>query len=58
MSPQRPKFNRGICKELEAQVRDFVITEQNIYIVTGPILPKTKTVTVGSNKVTVPTHCY
>ena len=58
MSPQKPKFNRGVWKDLEAQVRDFAITEQDVYIVTGPILPKTKTVTIGSNKVTVPTHYY
>lgn len=58
MSPQRPKFNRGVWKDLEAQVRDFAITEQDVYIVTGPVLPKTKIVTIGSNKVTVPTHYY
>ena len=58
MSPQRPKFNRGVWKDLEAQVRDFAITERDVYIVTGPILPKTKTVTIGGNKVTVPTHYY
>ena len=27
-------------------------------MVTGPILPKKKTVTIGANKVTVPTHYY
>ena len=27
MSPQRPAFNRGIWKDLEAQVRDFAISE-------------------------------
>ena len=58
MSPQRPNFNRGVWKDLEAQVRDFAISEQDVYIVTGPILPKTKTVTIGRNKVTVPTHYY
>ena len=58
MSPQRPKFNRGVWKDLEAQVRDFAISEHDIYVVTGPILPKTKTITIGSNKVTVPTHYY
>ena len=58
MSPQKPAFNRGIWKDLEAQVRDFAITEHDVYIVTGPILPKTKTVTIGGNRVTVPTHYY
>ena len=58
MSPQKPQFNRGIWKDLEAQVRQFAITEKDIYVVTGPILPKTKTVTIGANKVTVPAHYY
>ena len=58
MSPQRPKFNRGIWKDLESQVRSFAISEHDVYIVTGPILPKTKTITIGHNQVTVPTHYY
>ena len=58
MSPQKPAFNRGIWKNLEAQVRYFAITEKDIYVVTGPVLPKTKTVTIGGNRVTVPTHYY
>ena len=58
MSPQKPAFNRGIWKNLEAQVRYFAITEHDVYIVTRPILPKTKTVTIGGNRVTVPTHYY
>ena len=58
MSPQKPAFNRGIWKDLEALVRNFAITEGKIVVVTGPILPKEKTVTIGANKVTVPTHYY
>lgn len=58
MSPQKPAFNRGIWKELEALVRYFAITERKIVVVTGPILPKEKTVTSGANRVTVPTHYY
>ena len=58
MSPQKPAFNRGIWKDLEALVRNFAITERRIVVVTGPILPKEKTVTIGANKVTVPTHYY
>ena len=58
MSPQKPAFNRGIWKDLEALVRYFAITERKIVVVTGPILPKKKTVTIGANKVTVPTHYY
>ena len=58
MSPQKTAFNRGIWKDLEALVRYFAITERKIVVVTGPILPKEKTVTIGANKVTVPTHYY
>ena len=57
MSPQTPDFNRGIWKDLEAQVRDFAIVEKDVYIVTGPILPETKTnetITIGPSRVTVP----
>ena len=58
MSPQKPAFNRGIWKDLEALVRHFAITERKIVVVTGPILPKEKTITIGTNQVTVPTHYY
>ena len=58
MSPQKPAFNRGIWKRLEEQVRQIAIREKAIYVVTGPILPKKKAVTIGANQVTVPTHYY
>lgn len=61
MSPQLGEFNRGIWKDLEAQVRSFAITERDVYIVTGPILPKTKTsetITIGPSRVTVPDAYY
>ena len=58
MSPQKPAFNRGIWKDLEALVRYIAITERKIVVVTGPILPKEKTITIGTNQVTVPTHYY
>ncbi|MBP5585261.1 MAG: DNA/RNA non-specific endonuclease [Lentisphaeria bacterium] len=58
MSPQKGEFNRGIWKDLEAQVRSFAISGKDIFVVTGPILPKTKTITIGVNKVTVPDAYY
>ncbi len=39
-------------------MRSFAIAEGDVYIVTGPILPKTKTTTIGNNKVTVPEYYY
>ncbi|MDD3155614.1 MAG: DNA/RNA non-specific endonuclease [Victivallaceae bacterium] len=58
MSPQVPAFNRGIWAKLEAQVRVFAVAEKEIYVVTGAILPKEPTITIGANRVTVPTHYY
>ena len=58
MSPQKPQFNRGVWKDLEEQVRRFALDEGEIYVVTGPILPAVKTITIGSSRVTVPTHFY
>jgi len=58
MSPQRGEFNRGVWKDLEAQVRDFAISEGDIYVVTGPILPQKKSLTIGASKVTVPERYY
>ena len=43
---------------MEALVRYFAIKEQRIVVVTGPILPRAKTITIGANKVTVPTHYF
>ena len=58
MSPQRGEFNRGIWKDLEAQVRSFAISEGDVYIVTGPVLPQKKSLTIGASQVTVPERYY
>lgn len=59
MSPQLDEFNRGIWKDLEAQVRSFAISEGDIYVTTGPIFPsETEPKAIGPNKVTVPKAFY
>lgn len=58
MSPQVPAFNRGIWKRLEEQVRKFALQEGEIMVVTGPVLPKEKSITIGNNKATVPDRYY
>ena len=58
MSPQAPQFNRGIWSKLEKQVRHFATKEKRIVVVTGPILPAEKTITIGANRVTVPQYYY
>ena len=58
ISPQRPEFNRGIWKDLEAWARQTAIKEGMVVIVTGPVFPTQNAETIGKNKVTVPTHFY
>ncbi|MBI2519508.1 MAG: DNA/RNA non-specific endonuclease [Bdellovibrio sp.] len=38
MTPQRPKLNRGIWKNLEEKVRGWTKKYGKVYVVTGPIL--------------------
>ncbi len=57
MSPQNPSFNRGIWKKLEELVRTWAIENNNLYIVTGPVL-KGEVTSIGINKVSVPKYYY
>jgi endonuclease G len=57
ISPQAPSFNRGIWKELEAQVRDWAGEYDSLYIVTGGIL-KYSIGTIGPDSVTIPKYYY
>ncbi len=56
MSPQKPYFNRGIWKNLEALVRNWGYSIET-HVVTGPIFRDNKGV-IGSNQVTVPGYYY
>jgi len=57
MSPQTPSFNRGIWAKLETVVRNWAMTEDSIYVVTGGILTSFKA-KIGSNGVNVPQYYY
>ena len=57
MSPQEPSFNRGIWAKLEADVRNWAMIENRIYIVTGGILTSNKG-KIGIDGVTVPSYYY
>ncbi len=57
MSPQQPGFNRGIWKKLEERVRDWARSNNEIYVVTGPIY-RSKSEKIGKNKVVVPDQYY
>jgi endonuclease G len=57
MSPQDPSFNRGIWSSLEAQVRNWALAYDSLYVITGPVLTS-KIGTIGANKVSVPKYYY
>jgi endonuclease G len=57
MSPQVPRFNRGIWKKLEIQVRNWAIQYDSLYIVTGPIFSDSMKV-IGPHRVAVPKAYY
>jgi len=45
MSPQIPALNRGMWRILEEQIRKWTLKEQELYIITGPIIrPNYKTI--------------
>ena len=57
ISPQNPSFNRGIWKSLEGTVRTWAVNNEEIYIVTGPVLNDIIG-KIGSNAVSVPKYFY
>ena len=60
MSPQTPELNRGVWKDLEAQVRVWVKEFGSAYVVSGPVLNKAAAEykSIGENKVAVPENYY
>jgi len=57
MSPQVPRFNRGIWKKLEMQVRNWAVEYDSLYVVTGPIFDSVMP-TIGPHRVAVPKEFY
>ncbi len=53
ISPQTPGLNRGGWKKLENEVRKLTLTNDSLYVYTGPVL-KPSLKTIGENKVSVP----
>lgn len=60
MSPQKGGLNRGIWKDLEAEVRLWAKNFGRVYVVSGPILekPAAEYQTIGENQVAVPEFYY
>lgn len=57
MSPQDPSFNRGAWKKLETLIRNWVLEEGSLYVVTGPIF-NNNIGSIGYNNVTIPGYYY
>lgn len=60
MSPQKGGLNRGIWKDLEAEVRLWAKNFGRVYVVSGPILekPAEEYQSIGENQVAVPEFYY
>lgn len=57
MVPQVPNHNRGIWKQLETAVREWVKQGKDIYVVSGTIYGAGYQ-TIGANQVGIPTHMW
>ena len=57
MSPQAPSCNRGKWKSLETAVRNWVSTEDTLWVVSGPIF-KDDLGKIGNDRVTIPGYYY
>ena len=57
MMPQVPNNNRGIWKQLETYIRDWVMEGKDIYLVTGTFYTSPYQ-TIGNNKVGIPSHIW
>ncbi len=58
MSPQAPDLNRKIWKDLETNVRDWAIANEELIVVTGPILKDGIRNKIGKSQVSVPKYYY
>lgn len=58
LSPQSPGFNWGIWRRLEEWVRDQAIANEEVYIVTGPVLTDGPYQEIGPNGVDVPKRYF
>ncbi len=58
MCPQIHAFNAGIWSDLESAVRSIAYEDEEIYVVTGPVLTDGPYETIGENNVAVPKYYY
>lgn len=56
--PQVPDFNRGIWENIESRIRGWSVRDEELYIVTGPVLSKGMKTIGRYNNVAVPRSFY
>ncbi|HEY1055403.1 MAG TPA: DNA/RNA non-specific endonuclease, partial [Emticicia sp.] len=52
--PQVPDFNRGIWENIESRIRGWAVRDEELYVVTGPVLSKGMQTIGRYNQVAVP----
>ncbi|AOX19060.1 hypothetical protein A0U90_00690 [Kozakia baliensis] len=58
MVPQTPDLNRGLWAGVEKVVRDLATQNGEVYVVTGPAYRTEQVVTIGADKLFVPTSTW
>jgi endonuclease G len=58
IAPQVPDFNRGIWENIEERVRGWAMRDEEIFVVTGPVLRKGLSTIGRYNNVAVPEYFY
>jgi endonuclease G len=56
--PQVPDFNRGIWENIEERVRGWAVRDEEVFVVTGPVLRKGLPTIGRYNNVAVPEYFY
>jgi endonuclease G len=56
--PQVPDFNRGIWENIESRIRGWAVRDEELYVVTGPVLSKGMETIGRYNTVAVPKSFY
>lgn len=56
--PQVPDFNRGIWENIESRIRGWAVRDEELIVVTGPVLSKGMETIGRYNKVAVPKAFY
>ena len=58
ISPQVPDFNRGIWENLESRMRGWAVRDEEIFVVTGPVLREGLPTIGRYNQIAVPEYYY